>query len=724
MANTQTPDSIGALPRSRTELIPGAQGVSVYQGGTRADVAEPPQDNRYKQLGAALSHFSANTGVDLVQQAYKKDAAIAEAEGALKARELAKNNALQNLNDAVSKGLIPEGASPAYIFAMKANFLKLRGEQTQMRLRENYYADDKLRNSDDPNAFVNWAAKQTNDNEDAILKDSDGNHQFTALEIAHSNFQERLSDGLKSLEQEHIAHRISEREKMGEQAASGLMAIRLESTAANMPSSSRDNKAIARMLVDVGYNATTGAATYGMNKSKVAGMMQDAIINKAIATKDVTYLDVAKEIKTPGGDLSTTGRYVAMAQQAREHIASQLYIERQHKEQQAMQDAEGTLEQRAAFHGEVYAQTKNEFKKKQFLDVKLNQALNFKSILNLSPKEMSQQQDALEAMRQVDPQAALNASSLILKAKETFQTADNKVHFPLKEMEIHNAILLDPGTPATNKMIDRALGDSAISGEQWLRLRSLSDKASQDGLKFAHILNDDSFKRLETAIGRAVNNSPGDPFGAAALHAGAAQLELRQLAVETAQANPGMSPLMVARTIQPEMKDIAGRYNETMKEVLDNEEMMKKGQEEVTKEALRMSQPAEQKKLQEQVQKAEAQTKLVKEMDKAGKPVNPQTLAAEEAKQQDFNPDTFDTKLSTKNEEAFQAWKKKYAPKDSGADYDLRGAFKAGVKPAANGHWPDTFKKPNHPTFSDESRYAKFGKPGHWEGEKFIPNKK
>jgi hypothetical protein len=273
-------------------------------------------------------------------------------------------------------------------------------------------------------------------------------------------------------------------------------------------------------------------------------------------------------------------------------------------------------------------------------------------------------------------------------------------------------------------MIDRALGDSAISGEQWLRLRSLSDKASQDGLKFAHILNDDSFKRLETAIGRAVNNSPGDPFGAAALHAGAAQLELRQLAVETAQANPGMSPLMVARTIQPEMKDIAGRYNETMKEVLDNEEMMRKGQEEVTKEALRMSQPAEQKKLQEQVQKAEAQTKLVKEMDKAGKPVNPQTLAAEEAKQQDFNPDTFDTKLSTKNEEAFQAWKKKYAPKDSGVDYDLRGAFKAGVKPAANGHWPDTFKKPNHPTFSDESRYAKFGKPGHWEGEKFIPNKK
>jgi hypothetical protein len=475
--------------------------------------------------------------------------------------------------------------------------------------------------------------------------------------------------------------------------------------------------------VDVGYNATTGAATYGMDKAKVSAMMQDTILAKAIATKDPSYLDIAKEIKTPGGDLSKTGRFVEKAQQAREHIASQIYVERQHKEQMAMQDAEGTLAERAAYHGEVYAQTKNEFKKKQFIDTQVNSAINFKNILKLTPKEMDQQRAALDAIRQVDPQAALNTSSLILRAKETFQTAENREHFPLKEMELHNFILSAPGTPATNKTIDAALNDKAISGEQWLRLRALSDKAGQDNMKYAHILNDDSFKRLETAIGRAVNNSPGDPFGASALHAGAAQLELRQLAVEMAIANPGMSPLGIARLIQPEMKDIAGRYNETMKEVLDNEEALQKGRDAVTKEALRMAKPEEQQRQQEQIAKAEEQTKLVKGMDKAGKPVNPQTLAEEAAKKTDFDEKTFDTKMSPKNEEAFQAWKKKYAPRDSGADYDLRGAFKAGLKPDANGHWPDTFKKPNHPTFSDESRYAKFGKPGHWEGDKFIPNK-
>ena len=39
-------------------------------------------------------------------------------------------------------------------------------------------------------------------------------------------------------------------------------------------------------------------------------------------------------------------------------------------------------------------------------------------------------------------------------------------------------------------------------------------------------------------------------------------------------------------------------------------------------------------------------------------------------------------------------------------DYDMQGAFKAGLGKSANGHFPDTFKKPNHPTFSTESQYS------------------
>lgn len=85
---------------------------------------------------------------------------------------------------------------------------------------------------------------------------------------------------------------------------------------------------------------------------------------------------------------------------------------------------------------------------------------------------------------------------------------------------------------------------------------------------------------------------------------------------------------------------------------------------------------------------------------------------------------SFETALSPSEEQQFQSWKKQYAPQDSGADYDLRGAFKAGVAPdAASGHWPDTFKKPNHPTFSVESQYASAApdKAGSWNGDQYVP---
>lgn len=85
---------------------------------------------------------------------------------------------------------------------------------------------------------------------------------------------------------------------------------------------------------------------------------------------------------------------------------------------------------------------------------------------------------------------------------------------------------------------------------------------------------------------------------------------------------------------------------------------------------------------------------------------------------------SYDTKLSSVDEGKFSAWKQQYAPNDSGGDYDLRGAYKEGLKPdPVTGHWPDTYKKPNHPTFSDQSIYAKDApeKAGHWDGDTYVP---
>lgn len=88
---------------------------------------------------------------------------------------------------------------------------------------------------------------------------------------------------------------------------------------------------------------------------------------------------------------------------------------------------------------------------------------------------------------------------------------------------------------------------------------------------------------------------------------------------------------------------------------------------------------------------------------------------------QDF-AQKFNTPLPSNQVQAFNQWKAKYAPNDDGSDYDLQGAFLAGVKPDADrGHFPDTFKKPNHPTFSDQSQYngSPDGQGGTYQGGKW-----
>lgn len=66
----------------------------------------------------------------------------------------------------------------------------------------------------------------------------------------------------------------------------------------------------------------------------------------------------------------------------------------------------------------------------------------------------------------------------------------------------------------------------------------------------------------------------------------------------------------------------------------------------------------------------------------------------------------FNTPLSPEEEKQFQAWAKQAHRERDSFDYDLRGAWKADAKAASNGHLPDTWKKPNHPTFSVESQYS------------------
>jgi len=81
----------------------------------------------------------------------------------------------------------------------------------------------------------------------------------------------------------------------------------------------------------------------------------------------------------------------------------------------------------------------------------------------------------------------------------------------------------------------------------------------------------------------------------------------------------------------------------------------------------------------------------------------------------------YNTKLTPMQERDFQAWIKKLNKKTGRnvlndlADYDLRAHFLSGGYIADNGHGSDIGKKPNHPTFSNQSKWSTSGqKGGEW----------
>lgn len=85
---------------------------------------------------------------------------------------------------------------------------------------------------------------------------------------------------------------------------------------------------------------------------------------------------------------------------------------------------------------------------------------------------------------------------------------------------------------------------------------------------------------------------------------------------------------------------------------------------------------------------------------------DPTTITKALAAQADQSAN-YNTPLGAEQKLAYALWAASLPQQlQSTADYDLQGAWKGNARAAANGHLPDTYKKPNHPTFSAESDYS------------------
>jgi hypothetical protein len=78
--------------------------------------------------------------------------------------------------------------------------------------------------------------------------------------------------------------------------------------------------------------------------------------------------------------------------------------------------------------------------------------------------------------------------------------------------------------------------------------------------------------------------------------------------------------------------------------------------------------------------------------------------------------DKYNTPLPEEKKDLYELWLKAFPDHQrSTHDYDMTGAFLAGVQSGEGGHLPDTYKKPNHPTFSVDSQYH--GSDGNYGGQ-------
>lgn len=75
--------------------------------------------------------------------------------------------------------------------------------------------------------------------------------------------------------------------------------------------------------------------------------------------------------------------------------------------------------------------------------------------------------------------------------------------------------------------------------------------------------------------------------------------------------------------------------------------------------------------------------------------------------------DPYATQLTAEQEAAYQRWRATLPQNlQNEQDYDLRGAFLASAQADGRAHMTDTFKKPNHITFSEGSQYSTPQQPG------------
>ncbi len=744
------------------DLQPQAQIIGApYKAPTEREVAQVPNVNQLEQFAAGLSELNPalqQYAGRLGQQSTAQQLAKAD-EDHLRTQK--------SYGDAVREGLIEPGQSRFYEDRYKTLDAKRYADDYAADLTNAWSQSGVAQLDAPPGAFEKFSTDHAAQYNKDHLYDG-ATAKFSPKQLADSQYGFIQHEAIAHLNAHNTSVIVDERTKKGEDtlASSVESAIGRSLVGTDGQPLEPHARNFAPAAVEIAATEKAMRET-GMRGTRATQMVVLGIAQASKNAKDSTLVNtigqaVDQERKERGvAPITKTNDFITMSGPVRDHIVAQQHqdlVAKNYLEDQAIL---GTDEQRIAGKRSAVdaSRMKNDWERqdlqlKQLTQAHTNNVFNFPDLQAMSPADVAEQDRRLEEVRKDSPAHAEHLGEQVMKQREHRADLGDKEAFPQTEMQLRAEITQHPGTTKTTGMIDQAMKDHRIGVEGWLRSHELNKTMGQADLKYHNFLSDPGYAVLESGVGKASLKDETALFGTGNIAATLAQSDFRAQGIEYLDHHPNISQAAFTAEMRKRVEPTAFNYNDMAREEKKRQDTEKAKQKIITDLALsetaakaithnsqiggdfknKNGEWVHQGPDEElQVMKAQAETDRIALMDRA----NASGILKEghDAARRfngkepvaDHQPANFDhlrTKLSPADEVKFQEWKKVYAPRDSGQDYDLRGAFQAGIKPdPKTGHWPDTFKLPNHPTFSDESKYAKYGNPGHWNGDTFVPAK-
>jgi len=504
--------------REAPSLQPAANPVDSFFR-VRPDNAETGGGNALTKLAAGLSEIEPKVA-QVAQKAQQRQQKFDTTQGQIKASQ---TKAELGLKEAVKKGVISEGQSPAFRKAFRLQQLRERARQQSTQLRKEYAQDPKLSNSTDPNAINGFLEKRQQEFFEELKKEG-----FSDAEIAEAAIPQ-LNSANQQLRNSHVqgaVQRIEEGARTGLRNETVAIADQafgsdyedVQDVARENGIPLSGNKAEDRNRV---FAASMEGKLDGLVKAGMSGRDANQIVAKTVAayaqqTRNIDVLDALDKISTGNGSLGNTAVARQAADKARDRIISQNREDAdfKHKVRERQRDAakRNQLQQANSFFMENMV-GKSEQEKLAFME-------SF---------------DALEYAQQrgiTDPDTVDEIRGM---AKSITDSTTNVTTDAQAVTDLHRRIATNPDDPSLISDIYAGAGES-YSAEQAMQLADDARQAQET--KDHPFLNTKSTSDLLEGLESAVRGNPMSFGGNDAQNAFNAKERVRQDARDWVQENP------------------------------------------------------------------------------------------------------------------------------------------------------------------------------------------